>query len=154
MQWGVYHEVCEQINCIGLIPMRNKFASMCHEKGWSKQSAQHFLDSTGETFDLCIAMVEIASVVDVGHPLVSETDICESKHCGAFTVWEGIMHLQSIFSWGVESFDLSGKFVELEKCAKEAAEIMETKYMVSTKNMWLLLCSIVITLDDELIVPW
>lgn len=135
VRWGVYHEVCEQINRVGLIPLRDKYASVCHDNGWSKQSAEHFLESTDRPYNLCIAMVEIAAVVDVdvGHPLVSETYICESKHCGAFTVWEGITHLQSLFSRGIESFDSSGKFVELDKRAKEAAAIMETNYVVSTK---------------------
>lgn len=132
VRWGVYHELCAQINRTGVKALREEYAQKCSAENWSKQSADHFLDATNELQDLCIASVEIAAVVDVGALLVSETYICESDQCGAFTVHEGITQLQMLFALGIDSFDGAGKFVELERRAKEAAELMSAEYLVSS----------------------
>ena len=132
VRWGVYHEVCEQINRIGLVRLRNEYAIICFENKWSEKSAEQFLNVTADVYDMCIASVEIAAVVDVGHPLISETYICESKECGAFTVWEGITKLQLLFEHGIESFDSGGHFVELDRRANEAAQLMDVNYVVSS----------------------
>ena len=132
VRWGVYHEVCVQINSVGLIALREEYAQKCSDNNWSKQSADSFLEATNELHDLCIASVEIAAVVDVGQLLVSETYICESDQCGAFTVHEGITELQRLFAQGIVSFDSAGKFVELNRRAEEAAELMSAKYLVSS----------------------
>lgn len=133
VRWGVYHEFCEQVNRIGLLlDLRDKYASVCFKNQWSPNSAQSFLESIADEYEFCIASVEIAAVVDVGHSLISETYICESKQCGAFTVWEGITKLRNLFGQGIEGFDGNNGFVELDKRAIEAAEIIDKKFLVST----------------------
>ena len=79
VRWGIYHEICEQINRIGLADLRDKYASVCAKNGRSKKTAAKFLEEIEDLYDFCIASVEIAALVDVGEPLVSETYICESK---------------------------------------------------------------------------
>lgn len=130
VRWGVFHEVCEQINRIGLSDLRDKYASVCFENEWSPNSAQKFLESIADTYDFCIASVEIAAVVDVGHSLISETYICESKQCGSFTVWQGITKLRNLFGQGIEGFDGNNGFVELNKRVIEAAAMMDVKFLV------------------------
>ena len=80
--------------------------------------------------DFCIASCEVSSLVDIGHPLICETYICESKQPGAFTVWEGITKNRALFAQGIDGFDRGDNFVELEKRAREAAKLMEEMYMV------------------------
>jgi hypothetical protein len=131
VRWGVFHELCEQTNRIGLANLRDEYASVCLANEWSKSSAGNFLESIADDYNFCIASVEIAAVVDVGHSLISETYICESKECGAFTVWEGITKLRTLFGRGIEGFDNNNGFVELDKRAKEAADIIDLKFLVS-----------------------
>lgn len=134
VRWGVFHELCEQVNRLGLDRLRDEYAIICLEKKWSEKSAKKFLDVIADHQAFCITSVEVAAVVDVGHSLVSETYICESKECGAFTVWHGITKLQTLFSRGIESFDSHGSFIELEKRAREAAKIMDENYVVSVHD--------------------
>lgn len=131
VRWGVHHELCEQINRIGLADLRDNYASVCFANEWSPNSAEKFLESIAHEYDFCMATVEIAAVVDVGHSLVSETYTCESKECGAFTVWEGITKLRTLFGRGIEGFDFNDGFVQLNKRAIEAAEIMDKNFLVS-----------------------
>ena len=80
--------------------------------------------------DFCIASCEVSSLVDIGHPLICETYICESKQPGAFTVWEGITKNRALFAQGIDRFDKGDNFVELEKRAREAAKLMEEMYII------------------------
>ena len=84
--WGVYHEMCEQINRIGPAKIRDKYASICARNNWSEKSSKKFVSVIEDIHDFCIASGEIASLVDIGYPLICETYICESKQPGAFTV--------------------------------------------------------------------
>lgn len=130
-RWGVYHEVCEQINRLGLASLRDDYASICAANEWSPAGANKFLDDIADAYDFCVASVEIAALVDVGDPLVKETYICESDQPGVFTVWEGLTKLRILFGRGIESFCDSDGFVELKKRATEAATQMEEEYLVS-----------------------
>ena len=130
-RWGVYHEMCEQINRIGLGNLRDDYVSVCAENNWSPSGANKFLAEIEEVHDFCVASVEIAALVDVGHPHVSETYICESKQPGAFTVWEGITKLRILYARGINSFNDGDMFVELKKRAEEAAAAMEESHLVS-----------------------
>ena len=90
-------------------------------------------------YDFCIASVEIAALVDVGKPLVSETYICESEESGALTVWEGMTQLRVLYAQGIEGFDCTENFVELDRSrARKAAALMAENFMVCLIAMhWL-----------------
>lgn len=72
VRWGVFHEVCEQVNRIGLAQLRDRYATICLKNKWSDKSAQKFLLAIEQDYKFCIASVEIAAVVDVGHSLVRD----------------------------------------------------------------------------------
>ena len=131
VRWGQLHELLEQMNRIGLVRLRNEWASVCAEKKWSVNTARKFLDSTDSVQDLCIAMVDMAAMVDVGAPLVTECYFNEMKLFGALTIHESVDHLRNYFALGVEGFDQKNIFVELDKRAMEAADMMEENFMVS-----------------------
>ena len=44
VRWGMYHEMCEQINRIGLADLRDKYASIYAKSGWSKKLQPSFLN--------------------------------------------------------------------------------------------------------------
>ena len=102
--WGVYPEMCEQINHIGLADIRDKYTIICAKNNWSEKSPKKFVGAMKDIHDFCIASVEIASLVDIGHPLVCETYIYESEQPGAFTVWEVITKNWALFAQGIDWF--------------------------------------------------
>ena len=74
------------------------------KQNWSEKSPKKFVGAMKDIHDFCIASVEIASLVDIGHPLVCETYIYESEQPGAFTVWEGITKNRALFAQDIDWF--------------------------------------------------
>ena len=50
-RWGVYHEVCEQINRIGLEDLRDQYVSICAKNEWSPAGANKFLAEIDNVHD-------------------------------------------------------------------------------------------------------
>ena len=132
VRWHQYHEVCYQVNRIGLTRLRDEYAIKCATNGWSEKSAQKFLDIIEDDQDFWWASCEIASSVDIGIPLTQETYLSEMKLYGGFVQHEGIERLHEMFTQGVAGLDRLGGFVELEKQALAAELFIHTKYLVST----------------------
>ena len=79
--------MCEQIKCIGLAALWDKYSSTCAKNEWSRAKATIFLDKIEDLYNCCIMSIQIAALVDIiGGLLVAETCIYESKESGKFTV--------------------------------------------------------------------
>jgi len=122
VRWGIEYEMAAQVNRIGVQQMADKYVKPCAQNKWSQKSAEKFLKSVAAPEDLCMAMVEIAAVVDVGKHLIQETYINESSQPMVFTAWESIEYLNDQFARGVDFFD---EFNEMDEKAVLAAAIME-----------------------------
>eukprot|EP00956_Cyclotella_meneghiniana_P040828 scaffold206395_cov26-Cyclotella_meneghiniana.AAC.2 len=69
VRWGVEHELCAQIDRIGLKRLVDEWVTSCAHNKWSEQSAKKYIEAVEDPADFAIASVEIAALVDVGHPL-------------------------------------------------------------------------------------
>ena len=125
MRWWKEHEQCEQVDRIGLGNLKDDYAAVCYENGWSKNSSNRFLDAIKDPQDYAIASVEIAAVTDVGHPLCCETYTCESEEPMVFSAHKSVEKLNELLVHGIEGFAKAGGFKRLEKRAAEAAIIMQ-----------------------------
>ncbi len=125
MRWWKEHEQCEQVGRIGLGNLKDDYAAVCYENGWSKNSSKRFLDAIKDPQDYAIASVEIAAVTDVGHPLCCETYTCESEEPMVFSAHKSVEKLNELLVHGIEGFAKAGGFKRLEKCTAEAAIIMQ-----------------------------
>mmetsp|Transcript_46975 Transcript_46975/g.99828 ORF Transcript_46975/g.99828 Transcript_46975/m.99828 type:complete len:171 (-) Transcript_46975:955-1467(-) len=118
-----------QVNRIGLIDLRDRYASVCAMNGFSKNSAERFLNAKDNILEFCVAMCEIAAQVDVGKPLIQETYLSKLALHGVFTAHDGITLLKLTFALGVTGYDEEGNFSELDVRATEAAQHIEDHYL-------------------------
>lgn len=125
VRWWKEHEQCEQVDRIGLGNLKDEYAAVCYKNGWSKNSSKKFLDAIKDPQDYAIAVVEIAAVTDVGHPLCSETYTNESEKPMVFSAYISIEKLNELFGHGLEGFAKASGFKRLEERAAEAAIIMQ-----------------------------
>ena len=73
VRWGIEVEHAEQTNRIGLPRLLKEYVEPCVEGKYSEKSSKKQLAVLKDSQNMCKAMVQIAAVVDVGTPLVSNT---------------------------------------------------------------------------------
>ena len=100
--------------------MVEHYIKPCHKAGYSKKSAAKLMKALQDPQALAKSIVELASVVDVGTPLIQSCYSCESKQPMVFVAGEIFCKMNDLYSNGVEQF----QFVELTKQSQVAAAIM------------------------------
>ena len=125
VRWGTEHEMCSQIDDIGIIRLRDEYGIKCSRSGWSEQSSKKFPEAIRDPHDLAVAMIETAALSDVGKGLISETYTLESDQPMVFTFSDACNKLNELYAHGVKGFDNAGGFVRLYERAAEAANIMD-----------------------------
>ena len=129
VRWGIEVEHAEQTNRIGIPLLLTDYVEKCAAKKWSEKSCKKQLAALKDPQDMCKAIVEIAALVDVGTPLISNCYTCESKEPMVFVAGGITSEMNELYGHGIDGY---GKFDELKKQAVVAEGIMKDEMVCSS----------------------
>ena len=121
VRWGIELEHAAQVNRLGVEDMMEKYVRPCFNNDWSKKSSGKQITALKNPQDMAKSIVELASLVDVGTPLIKRCYNCESKQPMVFVVGEVVQEMNEMYGLGPEHYP---NFDELDKKSQAAADIV------------------------------